>query len=160
MCHPRVTMLLGRCYKLAPHPRASDLLVPRTGGSMKQLAFLIALVIAVPQSAGAQAPPPQCSTLSNPVYLQVGDTQLNLMKRLGRALRDNKLPNGDPNPITLVFITSGSCPNIQAIYKRIAIPATTNMQYIPSRAEVADADWTTATPTLSCTPEGGVVPDI
>src|SRR5215510_11008990 len=157
MCHPRVTMLLGRCYKLAPHPRASDLLVPRTGGSMKQLAFLIALVIAVPQSAGAQAPPPQCSTLTNPIYLQVGDTQQNLMKRLGRALRDNKLPNGDPNPITLVFFTNGSCNNITAIYTRVPITAT--MQYAPSIAE--DPTWDPAkSTTLTCTPPaGGVVPD-
>jgi len=70
---------------------------------MRSLAFLIALAIALPHRAHAAT----YDTLPNPVYLQVGDTQLNLMKRLGRALRDNKLPDGSPNPITLVFITSG-----------------------------------------------------
>lgn len=93
-----------------------------------------------------------CDQLPNPVYLQVGDTQLNLMKRLGRALRDNA-----PKPITLVFVTSGSCTNIQAIYTRV--PITGNMQYVPSIAE--SSAWTPASPTLTCTaPTGGVVPDI
>jgi len=120
---------------------------------MRSLAFLIALAIALPHRAHAAT----CDTLPNPVYLQVGDTQLNLMKRLGRALRDNKLPDGSPNPITLVFITSGSCTNISAIYTRV--PITTNLQYIPSVAEVPA--WTPTSATLSCTPPaGGVVPDI
>jgi len=120
---------------------------------MRSLAFLIALAIALPHRAHAAT----CDTLPNPVYLQVGDTQLNLMKRLGRALRDNKLPDGSRNPITLVFITSGSCGNISAIYTRV--PITTNLQYIPSVAE--DPAWTPTSATLSCTPPaGGVVPDI
>ena len=115
---------------------------------MRRLGFLIALAIALPHRA--QAAP--CDTLPNPVYLQVGDTQLNLMKRLGRALRDNT-----PKPITLVFITSGSCTNIQAIYTRV--PITTNLQYIPSLTE--DPAWTPASATLSCTPPAtGVVPDV
>lgn len=94
-----------------------------------------------------------CSDLPNPIYLQVGDTQLNFMKRLGRALRNNA-----PKPVTLVFVTSGSCANIQAIYTRV--PITGNMQYVPSTAE--DANWNPATSaTGSCqAPTGGVVPDI
>jgi hypothetical protein len=115
---------------------------------MRRLGFLIALAIAVPHRA--QAAP--CDTLPNPVYLQVGDTQLNLMKRLGRALRDNT-----PKPITLVFLTSGSCTNIAAIYTRV--PVTANLQYVPSVAE--DPAWTPASATLTCTPPtGGVVPDV
>lgn len=108
------------------------------------------LALAIPREAGA-AP---CDQLPNPVYLQVGDTQVNLLKRVGRALRDNT-----DKPITLVFITSGSCTNIQAIYTRVALPAGTNMQYVPSLAE--DAAWTPSSPTLTCqAPTGGVVPDI
>jgi hypothetical protein len=123
---------------------------------MTRLALRIAAAAAIAFAVPTPADAGPCQSLTNPVYLQVGDTQLNLMKRLGRALRDNT-----SNPITLVFITSGSCVNIQALYKRIAIPATTNMQYIPSKDEVADADWSLATPTLTCTPrDGGVVPDI
>jgi hypothetical protein len=121
---------------------------------MTRLAVLIALVIAFPLRAGAQAPPPKdCSTLSNPIYLQVGDTQLNLMKRLARALRDNT-----PRPITMVFLTSGSCTNIAAIYTRV--PITAAMQYVPSAAE--DPAWDPLkSATLPCTPPtGGVVPDV
>ncbi|CAN5894975.1 hypothetical protein BH11MYX3_BH11MYX3_22560 [soil metagenome] len=93
-----------------------------------------------------------CDQLPNPIYLQVGDTQLNLMKRLGRALRDNA-----SKPITLVFVTSGSCTNIQAIYTRV--PITGNMQYVPSLTE--NAAWNPSSPTLTCTaPGAGVVPDI
>lgn len=115
---------------------------------MRNLLLLIAVAIAVPDSAVA-AP---CDTLPNPIYLQVGDTQTNLMKRLGRAMRDNT-----PKPVTLVFTTSGSCTNIQAIYTRV--PFTGNMQYIPSTLE--DPTWTPTSPTIACTPPaGGVVPDV
>jgi hypothetical protein len=114
---------------------------------MKRL-LLLALVLAMPRPAAA-AP---CDQLTNPIYLQVGDTQVNLMKRMARALRDNTA-----KPITLVFTTSGSCTNIQAIYTRV--PITTNLQFVPSTAE--DPAWTPASPTLTCTPPaGGVVPDI
>ena len=113
----------------------------------RSLLIVTALVVL---SGVARAAP--CDTLPNPVYLQVGDTQANLMKRLGRALRNNT-----PNPITLVWVTSGSCTNIQAIYTRV--PITGNMQYVASSAE--DPGWTPASPNLTCTaPTGGVVPDI
>ena len=48
-------------------------------------------------ACGTQAGPCNCADLPNPIYLQVGDTQLNLMKALGRKLRDNT-----SKPITLV----------------------------------------------------------
>ena len=54
------------------------------------VAVIAALAIARPAHAAITPPPPgPCANLPHPVYLQVGDTQLNLMKRLGRALRDN-----------------------------------------------------------------------
>ncbi len=106
--------------------------------------------LAALQPAAARAA--DCSTLPNPVYLQVGDTQLNLMKSLGRKLRDNV-----GNPVTLVFTTSGSCTNIEAMYTDVKV--TGNMQYVPSTAE--DAAWTTASPTLTCAlPTGGQLTDI
>lgn len=111
---------------------------------------LVPVFVLLSLAKSADAAP--CDQLPNPVYLQVGDTQLNLMKRIGRALRDNA-----PKPITLVFVTSGSCANIQAIYTRV--PITGNMQYIPSMAE--NGLWTPSSPTLTCTaPTGGVVPDV
>src|SRR5437660_8079689 len=104
---------------------------------------LFVLAVAVPPSTAA--PPAPCSSLTNltnPVYLQVGDTQLNLMKSLGRALRDNT-----PNPVTLLFVTSGSCTNIDNMYNHSAAISTA-VQYVPSTAE--NPSWTTAMPTLTC----------
>jgi hypothetical protein len=116
---------------------------------MRSLAFMVALAIALPHRAHAAT----CDTLPNPIYMQVGDTQLNLMKRLGRALRDNA-----SKPITLVFLTSGSCTNIAAIYTPVAIKAATSLQYVPSMAE--DPAWTPASATRTCTLAADVVPDI
>jgi hypothetical protein len=94
-----------------------------------------------------------CDTLPNVVYLQTGDTQLNLLKFLGRAMRDNV------HPVTMVYTTGGSCTNIDNFYNRNAI-ITANMQYSPSLAE--NPTWNPATDaTLTCTPPGtGVFPDI
>lgn len=82
-----------------------------------------------------------CSTLPNPLFLQVGDTQEPLMKGLGRALRDADAP------ITLIYLTSGSCTNVEAIYTDV--PITKNPLYVPSTTE--DPSWTTAKPSLPCT---------
>jgi len=65
-----------------------------------------ALVAALPRAAHA-TPCDQIPGLTNPVYLQVGDTQLALMKRLGRAMRDNAA-----RPVSMIFTTSVSCTNI------------------------------------------------
>jgi hypothetical protein len=128
---------------------------------MTRLSILIALALAIasPRHAGAGA----CEALPGPVvYLQVGDTQTNLLKRLGRALRDNKLPGGAANPITLVFLTSPSCTNIAAIYTPVPIAATTVMQYLPSVAEDAawDADDPLHSATLPCTLGTAIVPQV
>lgn len=120
---------------------------------MRSLVILGALVglFAAARPASAQV---ACDTLQNPIYLQVGDTQVNLMKRLGRALRDNT-----PEPITLVYTTSGSCTNIDN-FRHHTAPITTTMSYIPSTAEDPTWDPKTSAP-LTCTPPmGGVFPDI
>lgn len=109
-----------------------------------------AALAALPVAAHAGAP--TCASLPNPVYLQIGDTQAPLIKELGRALRDNT-----PNPITIVYITAGSCTNIAAMYA--STPITTNLLYVPSTAE--DPAWTPAMAARPCTPPvGGVVPEI
>jgi hypothetical protein len=113
---------------------------------------LLSLAIVGAVATHASAAIRDCSTLSNPIYLQVGDTQLNLMKQLGRALRNNTA-----KPITLVFTTSGSCTNIGGFYNQT--PITTTMQYVPSSTE--DPNWTSSSATLTCAPPtAGVVPDI
>ncbi len=87
-----------------------------------------------------------CATLPNPVYLQIGDTQEPVIKALARALRDSTV-----NPMTLVYLTSGSCTNIDALYNDTKL--TVALKYVPSTAE--DAAWTSASPSLSCTPPAG-----
>jgi hypothetical protein len=82
-----------------------------------------------------------CSDLPNPVYLQVGDTQEPLMKALGRKLRD------EAEPITLVYVTSGSCTNVDALYNGTNI--TKNPSFVPSSAD--NGAWKTTDPALSCT---------
>jgi len=85
---------------------------------------------------------PRCEELPNPLYLQVGDTQEPLMKTLGRVLRDSEV-----KPITLIYVTSGSCTNVEAIYNDV--PITMNPKYVPSKQE--DAAWKTSEPSLTCT---------
>ena len=119
---------------------------------MVRLSIAVALIglFVAARPAHAQV---ACDTLNNPIYLQVGDTQVNLMKRLGRALRDNTA-----KPITLVYTTSGSCTNIDNFYHHTAA-ITAAMNYIPSTAE--DPTWDPKTsPTLTCTPPAGLFPDI
>src|ERR1700684_4112317 len=106
------------------------------GGSMKILvtgAAILAIAIA-PRTGGAI---PTCDTLDNPIYLQVGATQSNLMLALGRVLRDNTA-----NPMTLVFITNGSCTNISVMYTGAPV-ITATMTYVPSIAE--NPTWTLTT---------------
>jgi hypothetical protein len=90
-------------------------------------------------SAPAWAQNPSCNTLTNPLYLQIGDTQEPLIKSLGL-----KLVHSSTHPITLVYITSGSCTNIEAIYAGTKI--TTNPSYIPT-----STSWTTSMASPSCT---------
>jgi hypothetical protein len=90
--------------------------------------------------AGSAEAQENCASLPNPVYLQVGDTQEPLMKELGRKLRDE-----DP-PITLVYLTSGSCTNIEALYTDV--PITKNALYAPSSSE--KPSWKTTDAAIEC----------
>src|SRR5512132_3814003 len=95
---------------------------------------------------------PLCSSLPNVLYLQVGDTQEPLMKALGEQLRESQV-----NPITLVYKTSGSCTNIDAMYTGTKL--TTNPFYIPSKAE--DPTWDPSKPAPQCTVDpAGVTVDV
>lgn len=82
-----------------------------------------------------------CNTLPNPVYLQVGDTQEPLMKALGKQLRESQV-----NPMTLIYKTSGSCTNIDAMFNGTKL--VTNPSYVPSAAE--DPAWDTSMPSPQC----------
>lgn len=123
---------------------------------MKRWFLAVALAIAAIAPLQAHAQVPSCTTLPNPVYLQVGDTQQNLLIRLGRKLRDNT-----PKPITLVYFTSPSCTNIAAIYPPgVPITAGKVMSYIQSQAEIPDGTWTPTTAPATCTLDAARIPDI
>jgi hypothetical protein len=130
---------------------------------MKRLFVLLALAsaVAVPRAAHAA---PCADLLTDPkdpgipiVYMQVGDTQVNLMKRLGRKLADN-----GTHRVRMVFFTSPSCTNIAAIYNATAITTGQTMQYLPSIAD--DPDWDANNPmhsaTLTCTVPDNTVPAV
>jgi len=90
-----------------------------------------------------------CNTLPNPIYIQSGDTQEPLLKSLGQKLRGSLV-----NPITIIYKNSGSCANIDAIYKNTKL--TTNPSYIPSAAE--DPTWDPSKPSPQCTIDPAGVP--
>ena len=116
--------------------------------------FILALFASTAYAAEPQCPatPPQCSALTNPVYIQAGDTQENLLKRLGRALRD------ESHPITLVFFLSGSCTNIDNFYHQNAPwTSTTKTLYIPSTVE--DPGWLPSNAECPCV-ANGQLPDV
>lgn len=118
---------------------------------VRRLSALAAVACVFALRAGRAEAQVACDSLPNVVYMQIGDTQQPLIKELGRALRDNT-----PNPISIVYVTSGSCTNIAAIYNDTAI--ATNMLYVPSTAE--NATWTPAMAALPCAPPAGTVADI
>jgi hypothetical protein len=92
---------------------------------------------------------PSCTSLVNPVFILTGDTQVPMVKAVGKTLR------AQSNPTTLVWVATGSCSIINTLYSSGNI--TPNGFYIPS-----DPTWNATTGTVpTCTmPAGGVPPDL
>lgn len=106
----------------------------------------------VVMAGASEASAAPCADLPNKVYMQVGDTQEPLMKQLGQKLRANTA-----NPITIIYRTTGSCTNIDAIYNNVKL--TVNPKFIPSVAE--DPAWNPSMPAPTCEiAPGGVDLDI
>jgi hypothetical protein len=83
-----------------------------------------------------------CSGLPGKVvYIESGDTQENLLKNLGRHLRDTA-------NITLAFNLTGSCTLTNDIYTGAKIVPNGTLKYVPSTAE--DPAWTPAQPEANC----------
>ncbi len=61
--------------------------------------------------------------LPNPVYLTVGDTQINLVRELGAKLRGSE-------QITLIWRATGSCTNLDTLYGDLRMSG--NFSYIPA----------------------------
>jgi hypothetical protein len=66
---------------------------------------------------------PACASLVNPLYVMTGDTQVPVLKTLGKALRQGA------NPVTLVWYATGSCTIIDALYN--GTPLKQVPSYIP-----------------------------
>ena len=90
-----------------------------------------------------------CNSLPNPIYLQIGDTQEPHIKDLGKRLRDTTVPG---QQMTVIYVTTGSCTNIEAMYKGIKI--TVNPKYIPSAQESPPGRPQMASPTCTIDPAG------
>jgi hypothetical protein len=94
-------------------------------------------------AANDAGPTTSCSSLVNPLYIMTGDTQVPVLKTLGKALRQSA------NPMTLVWFATGSCTIIDALYN--GTPLTQIPSYIPS-----DAAWDPTTGSVpSCALESG-----
>jgi len=89
---------------------------------------------------------PACSSLVNPLYVMSGDTQVPILKALGKSLRQ------DADPITLVWLATGSCSIIDAVYNGTTLKQ--NLSYVP-----ADPTWDTTSGTVpTCAPDAVGVP--
>jgi hypothetical protein len=108
---------------------------------------------AAPLSDGAVPPTGPCSSLPGTVvYIESGDTQENLLKNLGRQLRDSA-------NITLAFNLTGSCTLTNDIYTAAKVVPNGTLKYIPSTAE--NPGWTASQPEATCTtPADGVSIDV
>ncbi len=102
---------------------------------------------------GAAPPTGPCSGLPGTVvYIESGDTQENLLKRLGRSLRDNA-------NITLAFNLTGSCTLTNDIYTNANVVKNGTLKYIPSTAE--DPNWDPSKPEPTCSTDAtGVSIDV
>jgi hypothetical protein len=101
--------------------------------------------------ADASTAPP-CDRLPGTiVYIESGDTQEALLKRIGRELRDTA-------NITIAFWLTGSCSLTPNLYNGTPIAAGQTMQYIPSTAE--NPTWTTAQAESVCSIPAATVPDL
>jgi hypothetical protein len=88
--------------------------------------------------ASTVPPCPRVRRLVNPLYIMSGDTQVPVLKTLGKALRQG------PNPVTLVWYATGSCTIIDALYN--GTPLKQVPSYIPD-----DPSWDPSTGTVpSC----------
>ncbi len=106
---------------------------------------------AVPPAGDGGAPPTgPCSALPGTVvYIESGDTQENLLKRLGRQLRDEA-------NVTLAFNLTGSCTLINDIYTGAKMVKSGTLKYIPSKAE--NPTWDPTQPEATCSTDATGAP--
>jgi hypothetical protein len=91
-----------------------------------------------------------CEDLPSPrVYIEAGDTQMNMLSDLARKLRD-----ADP-PITLIYLPRSTCTLAANFFA--GTPTAEVMRYVPSTSEQADY---TGTPHQCTPPTAGKMMDL
>jgi hypothetical protein len=112
----------------------------------------LAVLGALLNARSAHAANVACSSLPNPLVVESGDTQQNLLKTVGRQLRNSAAP------VTVLFNLTGSCQLQADMYSGTKL--TQNLMYVPSTTE--DPAWTTASAPLTCTNDiaGGAAIDV
>jgi hypothetical protein len=113
------------------------------------IAALIVAALLAPRPSFAQMP---CATVApNAVYVQAADTQVPVLKALGKQLR------AQATPITIVYSPNGSCNNITYLYNNVFTPNVNGgTYYIP-----ADPSFDPTTSMVpNCTPPMGQTPDL
>ncbi|HEY2030570.1 MAG TPA: hypothetical protein VGH20_15330 [Myxococcales bacterium] len=113
---------------------------------MRALLVVTALAAAMPLRAQTV----NCSSLPHPVWLEIGDTQEQLIKTLGAHLASSTA-----HPLTLVYHTNGSCTNVADAYAQPPNKLTVTMNYVPAGFNPA-----TASPTCVNDIAGGHVIDV
>jgi hypothetical protein len=112
-------------------------------------AIVLGAVLVAPAAFAQNAPP--CSSLPGTiVYLESGDTQENLLKVVGRQLRDTA-------NITLAFELTGSCGITSDMYTDASLIGGTTLDYIPSTAENPTWDPTQVEATCTVDPAGAPI---
>ena len=101
-------------------------------------------------SDGSVPPTGPCNALPGTVvYVESGDTQENLLKNLGRQLRDQA-------NITLAFNLTGSCTLTNDIYTGAKMVPNGTLKYIPSATE--NPAWKASQPEATCTTDASGAP--
>jgi len=115
-----------------------------------RLRFFVAVLLAWLAGLGTVHAQPACDdpvNLPNPVYLSVGDTQVNLMRELGSKLRQSE-------QITLIWRATGSCTNLDTLYGDVRMSG--NFSYIPAGYDPQ----TMPNPPICTVPAPGVLADL
>jgi hypothetical protein len=112
----------------------------------------LAIVIAPRSSTAQQACEDDVNVGPNRVYIQAADTQVPILKSLGKALR------AQSTPITIIYTPNGSCSNITYLYNGAFTPNANagGTFYIPS-----DPNFDPKTSTVpNCMPPATQKPDL
>src|SRR6185503_1737863 len=78
------------------------------------------------------APDIDCNLLPNPVFIEAGDTQMTMLAKLARLLRDAE------QPLTLIYLPRSTCTLAENYFS--SINTTEVMRYVPNATDVPTWD--------------------